>query len=713
MFKHRKFTAFIMSLLICSAAFAPQTVSVYADNESEASASESVPEEDDSLKTSGDYSYSVTELGTVCIEGYSGSDTEIVIPDSLDGIEVTNIARDAFENAAGATSIAFPASVSYISGDNPFAYCTELKEIIVDEDNEDYTAEDGILYSKDKTQILCYPQAKKGTSFAVPEGVEEIGIAAFYQTALREITVPSSVTVINRHGMSYNSMLTSVDLSNTDIDYIADMAFSYCTGLYEIILPDTLTEIGGAAFAGCSALREVTLPESLLMIGQNAFAATGLTEIRIPASVLEIGYCAFGYDENLEPLDDFTIIGVSGSAAQIYATDTDETYDYANDFTFKTTEQAETEDSFEEFETIAYGEFGYAEVDGEAYITVCTSVDSVVEVPAEINGLPVTCIYAGAFFQNGLTEVVLPDTIKTIESLAFYMCGNLKSVTLHDGIVEIKNNAFDSCTALESVNISGTCETIGQEVFLGCNSLKEINISAAEGGNYSSEDGVLYNKDKTVLVAYPAARSEKKFTVPSSVTEIADSAFFNCTTLEKVDISLVTAIGEYAFENCTSLSSVKLAKEIKSIGICAFYNCTSLKSVRIYEAPSIGEYAFGFCYDSENLTDVLVDGFKIYAEEGGDGQAYSQAYGIECVTNTFNIFGYNVVKGFVYAVGAILAAVILAVIGIFTGKAIRKKKNSSDDSVKIIPDAPSGDSTAEDSAENTDADVKDDENEAE
>ncbi len=715
MFKHRKFAAFIMSLLICSAAFAPQAVSVYAHPgheheessapaaESSSEAEEEEEEEENNFITSGDYLYSAISQDSVCIEGYTGSDEKLVIPDEIDGMKVTKINRSAFETCM-AESIHIPASVTYISAENPFLLCTNLEEITIDEDNEDYTSEDGILYSKDKKQILCYPQAKKGDSFAVPEGVEEIGIAAFCQTSLKEISFPKSVTTLDRHSVSSNPAITSIDLSGTSVDYIGDMAFSYCEALTEIKFPDTLLEIGGASFAGCTAMTEITFPDSLLAIGQNAFAATGLTEVTIPASVTDIGYCAFGYNENLEPNEDFTIIGAAGSAAQVYATDADADFGYANNFIFKTLEQAETENSLGDLESIPFGDFGYAEVDGEAYITACTSVDSVVEVPSSINGLPVTCIYGGAFFQNGATKIVLPDTLKTIETLAFYMCTNLTEITVPDGVTEIKDSAFDSCMSLESITIPGTCGTIGKEIFFGCTALEEITVSNAEGGNYCSEDGVLYSKDKSVLIAYPAAKPDKKFKAPSELREILQSAFSSCAYLEEADISTASVIGEYAFENCQALTRVKFAKDIEKIDAYAFYNCLSLMSVRLYNADEIGTAAIGFRYDTANSADILLEGFKIYADDDSDGHRYSQICGIECVTDTIDVFGLNVVKGFAYTVIGALAAAVLAIIGIIIGKSVKKKKAIKEEAEHKSILAQNADSKS---------DRKDNENEAE
>jgi hypothetical protein len=212
----------------------------------------------------------------------------------------------------------------------------------------------------------------------------------------------------------------------------------------------------------------------------------------------------------------------------------------------------------------------------------------------------------------------------------------------------------------------------------------------------------------TVLVAYPTAKADSTYTVPESVTEISTSAFANNTYLEKVILKSVEKIGDYAFESCTSLNEVRFSKNLKSIGACAFYGCTSLLSVAINDdIEEIGSYALGYCvnpdydgtesdsddddyesyysylYDTDEddeetvSADMIVDGFKIYASKGSGGQQYAEQNGIECVTGTINIAGYNVAKSFIYVIAGIIIAVILAIVGTITGKHIKNKKKST------------------------------------
>lgn len=673
MLKHKKFAAFILGLTLCAASAAAPAYSAFAEEEPSAAA-----EESDELFSYGDYKYSLTRDDTVCIEDYTGSEAEVSIPETIDGKTVAEIGSKAFFESSAAT-VHIPSGVTYIY-DNPFLESVSLKEITVDENNGSFYASDGVLYEAEENggSLLCYPQGKADSSFTVPDGISEIQAAAIYNTQLVELKLPSSLLYVDRHGISYNEKLASIDFSETELYKIGDMAMAYCTALAEVRFSDYLTEIGGAAFAGCTALTEVEFPDSITTIGQNAFAATGLTSVKIPSSVTEIGYCAFGYDENLEPLSEFTVIGETGSAAQTYCTDSDEDYGYENNFSFVAAENAALYSEAAGLESIAYGDYTYAENDGEAYITACVSVEPTIEVPAEINGLPVTRIYSGAFFQSQASSIILPDSVNTIDQIAFYMCADLKSIKLPASLETIGDQAFSDCSALESIEIPASCTSVGKEAFLGCTALKEFTVSGT-GGGLTTESGVLYNADKTVIIAYPAAKTDKSYTAPDSVKEILTSAFHNSAYLEKADISSVVTIGSYAFENCSALSEVKLSKELEKIGECAFYNCTALKSLRTYDKiTEIGAAAIGYYYDesdTENGGDALVDGFRLYASEDSGGARYAQINSIECVTDTVSVFGTNMEKSFLYVICGAAAAAILAVVGIITGRSIKKRKN--------------------------------------
>jgi hypothetical protein len=191
-----------------------------------------------------------------------------------------------------------------------------------------------------------------------------------------------------------------------------------------------------------------------------------------------------------------------------------------------------------------------------------------------------------------LTSVILPNTVTTIVSFAFYNCTSLASITIPDSVTSIGVDVFYGSTSLAAINVDAGNSTyssqdgvlynkdktalfqypsgktditftvprnvtyIEQDAFNCCNNLTAINVDASNS-TYSSQDGVLYNKDKTVLLVYPAGKTNNTFTIPDSVTIIEESAFEGCTKLSSIIIpNNVTSIGYYTFNSCTSLTSV-------------------------------------------------------------------------------------------------------------------------------------------------------------
>ncbi|MDE6665135.1 MAG: leucine-rich repeat domain-containing protein [Ruminococcus sp.] len=700
MFKYKKITTFLMSLLICISAAAPAN-SIFAEND-EVTVSEDITDTDDKVSeaetsetsdesdyiTSGDFMYSVIDDGTVCIEGCTSTETDLIIPDTLDGMTVAELSGKAFGNTPDRPyeTISIPASVTYISEDNPFMYCLSLKEITVDSANENYISENGVIYLKDKSMIICYPQAKDGKSFDIPEGVKEIGVAGIYGTKLSEINFPSSLESIRSFGVGGNVNLKSVDMSGTALESISMAGFVECTALSEVLLPDTLMAIEVAGFMSCESLGEIKLPDSLTYVGQSAFMGTALTQIEIPDSVSEIGYSAFGYIDDETTVDGFLIIGSYNSAAYTYSKDYDYDYDYKNDFEFTTHEANSELEEYNSFDKSMYGDFEYTIINGEAVITSCNSTEDSIEVPSEINGMTVTRIYTSAFGVCTAEEIIIPESVKTIDKLAFYNCSYLKNLTI-SGVETIGESAFALCNSLENITISGNCKNIeDDEPFISCPMLKSITVTDGDG-EYSSENGVLYNKDKTVLIAYPAAKSDKKFTVPSGVKEIAMSAFCYNSYLEEADLTGVETIGAYAFEGSNSLKKAVLSKNLKTVDIYAFADCPNLTGIRVYKnTDEIGSYAFGYKFDSVSAESaesgetsyednmITVDGFKIYADKDSTAYNYANACGIEVVTGTIELFGKNVVTGFLWTVGGIIVALIVGLAGFFTAKSVKKKK---------------------------------------
>ncbi len=667
---HKKVLAFAVSLLLC---LNTAPTFAHADNEDNVNYDDQImplDTDEDNTDTDGDLSadgfiYTVDDDGFAHITGCTLTDTNIAIPETLNGITVTEIEAAALVDSK-VEKIHIPASIEYISAENPFVACLNLTEITVDENNENYCAVDGILFSKDMKKLISYPPKKEGKSYTIPDGVEQLGIASIAETSLEEINVPDTVNEIGRHTFSFNENLKKTDLSGTTVEKIDVMTFANCTSLTEVILPESLLAIELGAFIGCESLAEIELPEGLEEVGQSAFLGTAMMSVRIPESVTNIGYCAFGYDINENTIDDFTIIGTSGSAAQTYATDTDSEYDIVNNFEFISAETYDAEQEYLAMNPVTSedGEYEYSVLDdGTCALLFCVSMDSTINVPAEIDGYTVTEIYKGAFISNEATSIILPDTVKVIGEAVFSQ--TIESITIPAGCTEIQETS----------------------PFLNCLALKEVNVTGEGDGSYSSENGILYNKDKSTLIVYPIQKSDKSFTAPSSVKMISSYAFCDNEYLEEVDISGVEEIGNHTFEYCPKLKSVKLSENLTLVGNCAFFGCTSLESIRVYDkVETIGDYAFGYEYNEELAQSItngestatepytVIDGFKMYVEEDTLAHQYAQFCGIETVSNTTQIGGKNVDKNFIYVIAGVAGAVVIAVIGVITGKNIKKKK---------------------------------------
>ncbi len=317
----------------------------------EAPAAEQALEEQPQPETRAEdmFAYKVDLAGLAQITDFTVSDTytgELVIPSQLDGYQVGYIDNAAFMNAKGLTSVTIPATVTDM-GNSVFFGCENLEKIHVEAGNP-YFAEidDGVLVADGNQFLVAYPAARAGENYPVPASVDEIAPGCFgFAKNLKEITIPEKVQYIDKWAFAY-SKLEKVTISSMQID---DYAFAYCENLHDVTLNPGLESIYNAAFSVCPSLTEITLPDTLTYVGQCAFCGTGLTSITIPASVEELDYCCFGYDQDLKALSHFVIYGESGSEAEYYATAVDLDNDYENKFTFVSTTPTEPpEESVEE-----------------------------------------------------------------------------------------------------------------------------------------------------------------------------------------------------------------------------------------------------------------------------------------------------------------------------------------------------------------------------
>ena len=174
--------------------------------------------------------------------------------------------------------------------------------------------------------------------------------------------------------------------------------------------------------------------------------------------------------------------------------------------------------------------------------------------------------------------------------MAFASCTNLANVTIGSSVTSIGQWAFEDCSGLTSVTIPNSVTSVGPGAFGGCTSLTAITVDT-RNAVYSDLDGVLFNQSLTTLVQCPAAIAGS-YTIPGSVTNIGDDAFYGCTGLTSVTIpNSVTSIGDWAFQNCTGLTSVYFEGNAYAVDSPAF----SGDNATVYHLPRTFGWGPAFC----------------------------------------------------------------------------------------------------------------------
>jgi hypothetical protein len=551
---------------------------------------------------------------TDCDETATG---ELIIPDTIEGNAVTSIGDFAFLVCTSLTSITIPDSVTSI-GDYAFSECSSL------------------------------------TSITIPDSVTSLGVQAFYYcSSLTSITIGNGVTSIGRSAFGFCTNLTSITIGN-GVTFIGPYAFRGCTSLTSITIPDGVTSIGSSAFQQCSSLTSITIPDSVTSIGIEAFEnCTSLTSITIPDGVTSIGYQTFRGCSSLTSItipDGVTSIGretfrfctsltsitFQGSAPTVGIDAFTDVADGAVAYAIGSTSFGASGDDWNGL-TVA-GLLTWTTTNGEVTITDCdTLATGELIIPDTIEGKPVTSIGDEAFFEcTSLTSITIPDRVTSIGGAAFFSCASLTSITIGKGVTSIGYEAFYACTSLTSITIGNGVTSIGNGAFSYCSSLTTIEVGAGNL-NYTGINGVLFNKEKTVLLTYPAGKTGDNYTIPDGVTSIGDEAFYSCTSLTSITIpDSVTSIGDFAFENCTSLTSIAIPDSVTSIGDYAFYSCTSLTSITFQgAAPTVGIDAF-FGMPDAAVAVVTIEALSSFGGFGADWNGLTVSMSVSDMVTALN-----------------------------------------------------------------------------
>ena len=428
----------------------------------------------------------------------------------------------------------------------------------------------------------------------IGNGVTSIGWSAFEGcSSLTSVTIPDTVTSIGWSAFEGCTGLASVTIPDS-VTSIGDWAFCDCSSLTSVTIPDTVTRIGYNAFEGCNSLTSVTIPDNVTSISSDAFyGCTSLASVTIPDSVTSIGNYTF------EGCSSLTSVTIGNGVTSI------------------------GDDAF----------FGCSSIKDVYYTGDVSSWLGISFSDPDSN----PCRYGANLYFDGklLTDIVIPDSVTSIGSDAFYGCTSLTSVTMPDSVTSIGDSAFFGCSNLSSVTIPVSVTSIGEQAFEGCSNFKEVYYSASIGewtaisigsSNDSLTNAKLHCTDGN-LIYYGKCDDSHIWTLDESgtLTISGEGAMSNYSTSKNTDGYFVTtapwrkcyrlinrvviddgvtSVGERAFYGCNSLTSVTIPDGVTSIGMSAFNRCNSLTSVTIPDGvTSIGSYAFNSC---SNLSSAII-----------------------------------------------------------------------------------------------------------
>ena len=559
---------------------------------------------------------------TITITDCSNSATgEVLVPATIVGKPVTRVLSSTFYNCTQITSVSIPEGVTAIES-STFDGCLALTSVSIPST---------VTSINDRAFSYCASLA----SINLPAGLTGIGAYAFdHCYALAAVTIPQGVTTLGRNAFDKCLGLTSLSIPST-VAAIPTFCFNDCSGLTEVNLPVGVTSIGTRAFGDCDRLTQINLPEGITTLGSLAFASCDLLEeVSLPSTLSGTTagfflYCPKLLSITVAPSNaafksvDGVLFNKSGSILLEYPGGRSGSYSIPEGVTtinaaFNSCSKL-TGISIPTTVTVI-GDSAFGDCSGLTTVTIplgvtelgvnsfrrCTGLVSV--------GLPqsLLTIKDWAFADcSALESIPLPANLTTIGFESFAMCVALEDVQFLAGLKTIGIRAYKQCASLEEVSVPAGVTTIGGGAFTRCTKLESISVAPANA-NYSSLDGVLFNKSRTLLIQYPSGR-DGAYVVPPGVTQIGDASFAYTIGLTEVTIPEgVTSIGSSAFSDCTALGAVTLPQSLATLSFQAFYKCSSLKSACFLgNSPPMELYKFVF--------DFAASGFSVFFFDGATG----------------------------------------------------------------------------------------------
>lgn len=528
----------------------------------------------------------ITYLGQYAFSGCSGL-KEFTLPAQL-----VTISNQAFYGCSGLTSIFIPALVSSI-GSGIFAGCTSLTTISVDKNNSTYCSLDGVLMDKNQTTIVAFPDAKE--SYVLPTSVTSLN-PGLLGTNLKSFHISDSDTPLT---------LTNGKFPNIENIYIGrNITLSSSSNYYypfsgveteSVVFGNKVNDIAGKLFSS-SYLKSVTIPSSITTINSNAFASCSRLEtvnylgtinqwLRISFSNNPLHNGAEFY-LNGSSISDVTFANIDGtvgtqlqgctnlksvtiaSGNTIVAENAFRGCSSMERVTIPNSMSTINKDAFygcEKMHTVYYNgtisdwyamtlthnplSFGADLYLNNTLLTNANIPSTITTLDTHLRGC------------TSLKTLNIPSGVTSIGSNAFDGCSSLASVSIPYGVTSIASRAFGSCTSLTSITIPSSVTNLSNFAFSGCTALQDINFSGSE--NYTTIDGVVYDKDVTRIITYPQAKTSTTYTYPSSITDF--SGISNNPYLKKIyvpKLSNTPNIYYYTFNAGDNLEAVEFADAV-------------------------------------------------------------------------------------------------------------------------------------------------------
>lgn len=368
-----------------------------------------------------------------------------------------------------------------------------------------------------------------------------------------KLIISKGITEIGRASFNGASKITGVEIPNSAI-LISDYAFQNCEGLTTITIPGSVKKIGnwwgnanGQIFNGCSNLKEVILEEGIEEISGRAFdSCSKVKEWKLPKSLKRIGPRAFqstGVEEFNIPENVESIAATFILSSNLSRINVDSNNKY------------------------------FTSVDGILFDKDSTRL---IKYPENRDG----------------NSYEVPNTVKAIDANAFISCKNLQTIVIADSVEKIGDSAFDG-SKLKTINLGGGITNISNKPFYGALNLTNINV-ITENDKYESENGILFNKGKTILIKYPPAIiNGEVYEIPNTVVEIGPQSFYRSQIKNVIIPSSVKKIGSESFFQCYNLEELNLPEGLERIEWRALQQCNKIKTIVV---PSSVTYIDKECF---------------------------------------------------------------------------------------------------------------------